>query len=99
MTEEFDPEDVLDDDEGEPEIDIEAIVKKARRSREIDKSDIETILATADQDQAEQLYERLQSLNIRIVSSDDDDDLDIFNDLQYLKLINYHTQAKINPKK
>jgi RNA polymerase primary sigma factor len=38
------------------------------------------LLATADQDQAELLYERLQSLNIRIVSADEDD-LDVFEDL------------------
>ncbi|MCB8946087.1 MAG: RNA polymerase sigma factor RpoD [Ardenticatenaceae bacterium] len=81
MTEEFEPDDILEDDDSETEVDIEAIVKKARRSREIDKSDIEMILATADQDQAELLYERLQNLNIRIVSSDEDDDLDIFDDL------------------
>ena len=63
MTEEFDPEDVLEEDASENVVDIEAIVKKARRSREIDKSDIEMILATADQDQADLLYERLQSLD------------------------------------
>jgi RNA polymerase primary sigma factor len=81
-TEEFEPEDIIDDDDddNETEIDIEALVKRARRSREIDKADIDMLLATADQDQAELLYERLQSLNIRIVSSDDDD-LDGFEDL------------------
>ena len=81
MTEEFDPEDVLENDESESVVDIEAIVKEARRSREIDKSDIEMILATADQDQADLLYARLQSLDIRIVSSDENDNLTNFEDL------------------
>ncbi len=80
MTEEFDPEDILDDESGSV-VDIEAIVKKARRSREIDKSDIEMILATADQDQADLLYARLQSLDIRIVSSDENDNIASFEDL------------------
>ena len=80
-TEEFEQEDIIeDDDDHEAEIDIEALVKRARRSREIDKADIDMLLATADQDQAELLYERLQSLNIRIVSTDEDD-LDSFDDL------------------
>ncbi len=80
-TEEFEQEDIIeDDDDREAEIDIEALVKRARRSREIDKADIDMLLATADQDQAELLYERLQSLNIRIVSADEDD-LDSFDDL------------------
>jgi RNA polymerase primary sigma factor len=84
---EFEPEEVLDDDEDDDEIealDIEALVKKARRSREIDRSDIQAILATADQDQADLLYQRLQSLDIRIVSSgndDDDDSLDGFDEI------------------
>ena len=81
MTEEFEPEDILEDDDSENQVDIEAIVKKARRSHQIDKSDIEMILATADQDQAELLYERLQSLNIRIVSADGEDDLSSLDDL------------------
>ena len=79
-TEEFEQEDIIEDDDHEAEIDIEALVKRARRSREIDKADIDMLLATADQDQAELLYERLQSLNIRIVSTDEDD-LDSFDDL------------------
>ena len=50
-------------------VDLEALVKKARRSREIDASDVQALLATADDDQAELLYERLQKLGIRIVSA------------------------------
>jgi RNA polymerase primary sigma factor len=50
-------------------VDIEALVKKARRSLEIDESDVQTLLASVDDSQAELLYERLQKLGIRIVSS------------------------------
>jgi RNA polymerase primary sigma factor len=49
------------------ELDFEALVKKARRSRRIDEADVQAILATASDDEAELLYERLQKLNIRIV--------------------------------
>lgn len=54
---------------GEQEaIDIEEVVKKARRSLQIEEADVQTILASADEDQAEKLYEMLQRLGIRIVS-------------------------------
>ena len=49
-------------------IDLEALVKKARRSLEIDESDVQAILATASDEEAAVLYERLQALNIRVVS-------------------------------
>lgn len=49
-------------------LDFEALVKRARRSRKIDEADVQTILATASDDEAELLYERLQKLNIRIVA-------------------------------
>ena len=56
-------------DAGEPQsIDIEALVKKARRSRQIEEADVQAILASADEEQADKLYEQLQRLGIRIVS-------------------------------
>lgn len=60
-------------------IDIEALVKKARSSREIKEADVQALLATADEDQAERLYARLQKLNIRIIS-DKGETLDDFGD-------------------
>ncbi len=60
-------------------IDIEALVKQARRSREINESDVQALLASADEDQAERLYARLQKLNIRIVS-DSGETLDDFSE-------------------
>ncbi len=56
------------DDTPEP-MDVEALVKKARRSREIEESDVQAILATADDAQAEKLYDRLQQMGIRIISA------------------------------
>jgi len=50
-------------------IDIEALVKKARRSKEIDESEVQALLASADEDQAERLYAQLQKLNVRVVSA------------------------------
>jgi RNA polymerase primary sigma factor len=65
-------EEELDNSENqEPEIiDIEALVKKARRSRVIVEADVQAILASADEEQADKLYEQLQRLGIRIVSED-----------------------------
>jgi RNA polymerase primary sigma factor len=49
-------------------LDFEALVKQARRSRRIDEADVQAILATASDDEAELLYDRLQKLNIRVVA-------------------------------
>ena len=70
----FDDAEVLETDNGEQEtldhrtLDIEALVKKARRSRQIKEADVQAILASADDEQADRLYEQLQRLGIRIVS-------------------------------
>ncbi|MBK8905582.1 MAG: RNA polymerase sigma factor RpoD [Anaerolineaceae bacterium] len=61
-------EDESEDEEETEVIDIEALVKTARRSRQINEADVQALLATADEEQAERLYARLQKLNIRIVS-------------------------------
>jgi RNA polymerase primary sigma factor len=61
-------EESAEDENEAPVIDIEALVKQARRSREINESDVQALLASADEEQAERLYARLQKLNIRIVS-------------------------------
>ena len=62
---EFD--DFVDADDTELEtdidqVDVEALFKKARRQRKINEADVEAILASADEEQAEQLYQRLQRL-------------------------------------
>ena len=77
-------ENIEDESEEEEEetaeaIDIEALVKTARRSRQINESDVQALLATADEEQAERLYARLQKLNIRIVS-ENGETLDDFAD-------------------
>ncbi|MCA9955732.1 MAG: hypothetical protein KC434_13475, partial [Anaerolineales bacterium] len=54
-------EDENEDEETEA-IDIEALVKTARRSRQINEADVQALLATADEEQAERLYARLQKL-------------------------------------
>jgi RNA polymerase primary sigma factor len=51
-------------------IDIQALVQQAGRSRQIKESDLQVILATADEEQAERLYEQLQRVGTRIVSKD-----------------------------
>ncbi|MCB8920811.1 MAG: RNA polymerase sigma factor RpoD [Ardenticatenaceae bacterium] len=51
------------------ELDVEALVKKARRSRTINEADIQAILASASDEQADRLYAQLQRLNVQVVSS------------------------------
>lgn len=62
----------FEDDELEDEvetIDIESLVRKARRNREIDESEVQALLASADDDQAERLYAQLQKHDIQIISA------------------------------
>ncbi len=56
--------------ENEENLDIEAIVKEARRSQQIDEADVQALLATAGEEQAGRLYARLQRFNIRVVNAD-----------------------------
>jgi RNA polymerase primary sigma factor len=51
-------------------VDVEALFKEARRRRIINEADVEAILASADEEQAEELYQRLQRLGIRVVTED-----------------------------
>ena len=61
-------ESLADEDEEEKVIDVEALVKKARRDRKIEESEVQAILASTDEEQADKLYEQLQRLGIQIVS-------------------------------
>lgn len=70
---------IEEEETAEETIDIEALVKQARRSREINEADVQALLASADEEQAERLYARLQKLNIRIVS-DNGETLDDFSE-------------------
>ena len=67
---ELDPDAQLPTGKPAEPIDVEELVRKARRSRQIAEADVQSILATASEDEADLLYERLQKLNIRIVSAD-----------------------------
>ncbi len=64
-------EEIIDEEllSAAPSVDIEEIVKKARRSREIDEADVRTLLASADDDQAKRFFSRLQKHEIRIISA------------------------------
>jgi RNA polymerase primary sigma factor len=53
-------------------IDVEALFREARRRKVISESDVEAILASADEEQAERLYQRLQQLGIRVVTESGD---------------------------
>jgi RNA polymerase primary sigma factor len=64
----MDFEDEAQSNNNDEPLDIEAVVKKARRSRRIAEADVQAILAKADEEQADRLYEQLQQLGIRIIS-------------------------------
>lgn len=51
-------------------LDLEAIVKEARRTRTIEKDDVDAILAAVNEEQAQLFYERLKQLRIRILMPD-----------------------------
>jgi RNA polymerase primary sigma factor len=72
LDEEVEPE--VDEEKSRQTLDIEMLVKKARRSRRIDEADIQAALASADEEQADKLYEQLQRLGIRVVGQADADE-------------------------
>ncbi len=57
-------------------VDVEALVKQARRERKINESEIIEALELADEAQSEALYARLQQLGINIIDDSGDDDID-----------------------
>jgi RNA polymerase primary sigma factor len=73
------PDDFGLDDEIEEEapLDVEALVKKARRSRVINEADVQAILASANEDEAEMLYSQLQKLNVQIISESGEEMTDL----------------------
>ena len=62
--------DDLDEDEQNAVV-IEALVKKARRERKVNESEVADAVAKVDETAAEALYTRLQNLGIRIVEDAD----------------------------
>ncbi len=65
----MDFEEIVDSEETDLQaVDVEALFRKARRQRQISEADVESILASADEEQAEELYQRLQRLGISIVT-------------------------------
>lgn len=70
-TEDLDVNELIDEEllGEDSSVDIEALVKKARRSREIDEADVRTLLSSADDDQAKRFFARLQQHDIRIISA------------------------------
>lgn len=67
------------DSEAEPEIDveldIEAFLKKARRTRKIDEAELQGFLEALDEAETDRLYAGLRKYDIQIMS-DEDEDLD-----------------------
>ena len=58
-------------------LDVEALVKKARRSRTIDESEVQAILASASEEETEMLYGQLQKLNVQIISESGEETTDL----------------------
>ena len=76
LVDEFDLDDTIDAEEKAP-LDVEALVKKARRSRTINESEVQAILASANEDEAEMLYAQLQKLNVQIISESGEETTDL----------------------
>lgn len=88
---EFDdlPSEELEDEEETPSaakktVDIQEFIRDARRTRQVDEDDLQTLLATLDEEETEQLYSKLQSLGITIPSGmgeeQEEDDFDLNDD-------------------
>ena len=72
MNMDFEDETADFEEEDSDAIDVEALFREARRRKVISESDVEAILASADEEQAERLYQRLQQLGIRVVTESGD---------------------------
>lgn len=83
----LDDQDEVDVDSAEPtpEIDLDELIKRARRTRKIDESALQPFLESADEDQIERLYRELQKYNIQIIEEQEDDDIDedLFDEDEY----------------
>lgn len=88
---EFDdlPSEELEDEEETPSaakktVDVQDFIREARRTRQVDEDDLQTLLATLDEEETEQLYSKLQSLGITLPSGmgeePEDDDFDLNDD-------------------
>ncbi len=73
------PDDLELDDPIEEDVmlDVEALVKKARRARTIDEAEVQAILASANDEEAEMLYSQLQKLNVQIISETGEETTDL----------------------
>lgn len=77
---EFDPElendEIVEEEEAEEsttQVDVDTLLKKARQARSMDDADVQALLASVDEAQAELLYEKLQKLDIPLVSPGEED--------------------------
>ena len=88
---EFDdlPLEELEDEEetstpAKKKVDVQEFIREARRTRRVDEDDLQTLLATLDEEETEQLYGKLQSLGIAIPADGDseveDDEFDLNDD-------------------
>lgn len=88
-------DDAFDIDDAGATLDIEALVKKARRERKINESEITKALTLADEAETEALYTRLQKLGIRIV--DDSNNTDVEEDVTDAVVLPTYVDANDDP--
>ncbi len=70
VQDEFDPE---AESELDVEVDIEAFLKRARRTRKVDEVDLQMVLEALDEAETEQVYAALRKYDIQIMSEEDED--------------------------
>lgn len=82
--------------EGEEEktVDLKEFLSRAKKTRQVDDDDLQTLLATLDDEETEQLYSNLQELGIDIQSEMEDEDDDEFDDDETDSIIQSHTLSK-----
>lgn len=71
----FDPVDNNSHDADDDDvIDVASFLKEARRKRRVDENELQTVLASLDDEEAEQLYTTLQTMGIDIPSEDGEEE-------------------------
>ncbi|MCA9979547.1 MAG: hypothetical protein KDD89_01890, partial [Anaerolineales bacterium] len=71
---EIDKFEQVDSNGDDDTIDVDAFLKSARRKRKIDENELQAVLASLDDEEAEKLYNTLQAMGIDIPSEDDEDE-------------------------
>ncbi len=61
-------------DSDEETLSIEEFLKRAAKTRQVDEAEVQAVLASSDEEEADRLYEQLQKMGIQIGDDEDEDE-------------------------